>query len=92
MTDGSSYELVLTPPAVRGIRWGRPEAVAAAVIEFLTVALVTCTAPTEVAKPHGCSGDSRPAFHRRVNQRRPAHACERHVLDRLASTRFRCGL
>ena len=40
MTDGSSYELVLTPPAVRAIRSGLPEAVAAAVIEFLTGALV----------------------------------------------------
>jgi mRNA-degrading endonuclease RelE of RelBE toxin-antitoxin system len=40
MTDGSSYELVLTPPAARAIRSGLSEAVAAAVIEFLTGALV----------------------------------------------------
>ncbi len=40
MTGAAAYELVLTPPAVRAIRTGRPEAVAAAVIEFLTGALV----------------------------------------------------
>jgi mRNA interferase RelE/StbE len=40
VTDGSSYELVLTPPAVRAIRSGLPEAVAAAVIEFVTGALL----------------------------------------------------
>jgi mRNA-degrading endonuclease RelE of RelBE toxin-antitoxin system len=34
------YELVLTPPATRAIRTGLPESVAAAVIEFLTGALV----------------------------------------------------
>jgi len=34
------YELVLTPPAARAIRTGLPEAVAAAVIEFVTGALV----------------------------------------------------
>ncbi len=34
------YELVLTPPAARPIRAGLPEAVAAAVIEFVTGALV----------------------------------------------------
>ena len=49
MTDGSSYELVLTPPAVRAIRSGLPEAVAAAVIEFLTGALVDT--PRRVGKP-----------------------------------------
>ena len=49
MTDGSSYELVLTPPAVRAIRSGLPEAVAAAVIEFLTGALVDN--PRRVGKP-----------------------------------------
>ena len=49
MTDGSSYELVLTPPAVRAIRSGLPEAVAAAVIEFLTGALVDN--PHRVGKP-----------------------------------------
>ncbi len=36
----SDCELVLTPPAVRAVRSGLPEAVAAAVIEFLTGALV----------------------------------------------------
>ena len=35
----SAYELVLTPPAVRAVRTGLPEPVAAAVIEFLTGAL-----------------------------------------------------
>ena len=39
MSDGD-YELVLTPPATRAIRSGLPETVAAAVIEFLTGALV----------------------------------------------------
>lgn len=34
------YELVVTPPAVRAIRSGLPEPVAAAVVEFLTGALV----------------------------------------------------
>ena len=40
MTDSSPYELVLTPPAVRATRSALPEAFAAAVIEFLTGALV----------------------------------------------------
>lgn len=35
----ASYELVLTPPAVRVVESGLPEGVAAAVIEFLTGAL-----------------------------------------------------
>jgi mRNA interferase RelE/StbE len=34
------YGLVLTPPAIRAVRSGPPEGVAAAVIEFLTGALV----------------------------------------------------
>ena len=34
------YGLVLTPPAIRAVRSALPEAVAAAVIEFLTGALV----------------------------------------------------
>jgi len=38
--DPEPYELVLTPPAARAIRTGLPEAVAAAVIEFVTGALV----------------------------------------------------
>ena len=49
MTDGSSDELVLTPPAVRAIGSWLPEAVAAAVIEFLTGALVGN--PRRVGKP-----------------------------------------
>ena len=49
MTDGPTYELVLTPPAVMAIRSGLPEAVAAAVIEFLTGALVD--ASRRVGKP-----------------------------------------
>ncbi len=49
MTEGSSYELVLTPPAVRAIQSGLPEGVAAAVIEFLTGALVDN--PRRVGKP-----------------------------------------
>ncbi len=36
----AAYELVLTPPAARAVRNGLPESVAAAVIEFLTGALV----------------------------------------------------
>jgi mRNA interferase RelE/StbE len=43
------YELVLTPPAVRAVRSGLPEAVAAAVIEFLTGALIRN--PHRVGKP-----------------------------------------
>ena len=34
------YELILTPPAIRAIQSGLPEAIAAAVIEFLTGALI----------------------------------------------------
>lgn len=49
MTEGSSYELVLTPPAVRAIQAGLPEAVAVAVIEFLTGALIDN--PHRVGKP-----------------------------------------
>ena len=49
MTDGSPYELVLTPPAVRAIQSGVPEGVAAAVIEFLTGALID--RPRRVGKP-----------------------------------------
>lgn len=39
MSDAPN-ELVLTPPAIRAIRSGLPEGVAAAAIEFLTGALV----------------------------------------------------
>jgi mRNA interferase RelE/StbE len=41
VSDDEGYELVLTPPAVRAIRTGLPEAVAAAVIEFMTGPLVS---------------------------------------------------
>ena len=40
MNEREGYELVLTPPAVRAIQAGLPEAVAAAVIEFMTGPLV----------------------------------------------------
>ncbi len=40
MHDGPAYELVITPPAARAIRSGLPESVAAAVLEFLTGALL----------------------------------------------------
>jgi mRNA interferase RelE/StbE len=40
VSDDEGYELVLTPPAVRAIRTGLPEAVAAAVVEFMTGPLV----------------------------------------------------
>jgi len=43
------YELVLTPPAVRAVQPQRPEPVAAAVIEFLTGALIAD--PRRVGKP-----------------------------------------
>ena len=49
MMDGSSYEPVLTPPAVRTTRSGLADVVAAAVIEFLTGALVHN--PHRVGKP-----------------------------------------
>lgn len=49
MTDPDPYELVLTPPAVRAIRSRLPEAVAAAVIEFVTGALITN--PRRIGKP-----------------------------------------
>ena len=39
MTE-AHYELVLTPPAIRAVQSGQPEGIAAAVIEFLTGALV----------------------------------------------------
>ena len=40
MKGDGGCELVLTPPAVRAIQTGLPEAVAAAVIEFMTGPLV----------------------------------------------------
>jgi mRNA interferase RelE/StbE len=44
-----AYELVLTPPARRAITDGLPEAIAVAVIDFLTTALVGN--PHRVGKP-----------------------------------------
>lgn len=41
MTGPDSYELVLTPPAIRAIQSKLSESVAAAVIEFLTGALIS---------------------------------------------------
>jgi mRNA-degrading endonuclease RelE of RelBE toxin-antitoxin system len=49
VTEPEPHQLVLTPPAVRAIRSGLPEAVAAAVIEFLAGPLVTN--PQRVGKP-----------------------------------------
>lgn len=49
MNDQDPYELVVTPPAVRAIRTRLPEAVAAAVIEFVTGPLITN--PHRVGKP-----------------------------------------
>ncbi len=43
------HELVLTPPAVRAIQAKLPEAVAAAVVEFMTGALIDN--PRRVGKP-----------------------------------------
>ena len=41
MTQPGPYELVLTPPARRALTDRLPEAIAAAVIDFLTTALVS---------------------------------------------------
>jgi len=49
VSEFDRFELVLTPPAVRAIRSALPEAVAAAVIEFLTDALVSN--PRGIGKP-----------------------------------------
>ena len=38
--QGTDYELILTPPAVLAVTGKLPEAVAAAVIEFLTTSLI----------------------------------------------------
>lgn len=40
MSADSEYELIVTPPAARAISEELPEAVAAAVIEFLTTSLL----------------------------------------------------
>ena len=49
MTSDEAWELVLTPPARRALSKGLPEAVATAVIDFLTSALVL--EPRRVGKP-----------------------------------------
>lgn len=49
MSEEDEYELVLTPPARRALTARLPEAVAAAVINFLTTALVR--EPRRVGKP-----------------------------------------
>ena len=49
MNEGEPYELVVTPPAVKAIQSGLPEAVAAAVVEFVTVPLIEN--PHRVGKP-----------------------------------------
>lgn len=49
MSDHAPYEIVLTPPATRAIRDRLPEVVAAAVVEFMTTALVGN--PHRVGKP-----------------------------------------
>ncbi|MFN7149560.1 MAG: type II toxin-antitoxin system RelE family toxin [Microthrixaceae bacterium] len=49
MSADEPYELVLTPPAVRAIQTKLSEAVAAAVVEFLTGALIE--SPRRVGKP-----------------------------------------
>lgn len=49
MSEEGEYELVVTPPARRALTERLPEAVAAAVINFLTTALVR--EPRRVGKP-----------------------------------------
>lgn len=49
MSDAEGYELLVTPPAARALAEGLPEAVATAVIEFLTTTLVR--EPHRVGKP-----------------------------------------
>ena len=49
MTAWEEYELVLTPPAQRAVSERLPEAIAVAVIDFLTTALVR--EPRRVGKP-----------------------------------------
>lgn len=49
MSEASEYELTVTPPAARALAESLPEAVAIAVIEFLTTALVR--EPRRVGKP-----------------------------------------
>lgn len=49
MSNAEGYELLVTPPAARALAEGLPEAVATAVIEFLTTTLVR--EPHRVGKP-----------------------------------------
>jgi mRNA interferase RelE/StbE len=49
VSEQGGYELVLTPPAERALAGKLPEAVAAAVIEFLTTTLIQ--QPARVGKP-----------------------------------------
>lgn len=49
MSSQGEYELVLTPPARRALTERLPEAVATAVIDFLTTTLIT--EPRRVGKP-----------------------------------------
>jgi mRNA interferase RelE/StbE len=49
VTQPQPWELVLTPPARRALTDRLPEAVATAVIDFLTTALIT--EPRRVGKP-----------------------------------------
>lgn len=49
MNAGEDYELVLTPPARRALTDELPEAVAAAVVDLLTTAIVR--EPRRVGKP-----------------------------------------
>jgi mRNA-degrading endonuclease RelE of RelBE toxin-antitoxin system len=49
VSEASEYELTVTPPAARALAESLPEAVAIAVIEFLTTALVR--EPRRVGKP-----------------------------------------
>lgn len=51
MSHDDPYQLVVTPPAGRALADHLPEAVAAAVIDFLTTALITN--PRRVGKPLG---------------------------------------
>ena len=49
MSGGPDYELVLTPPARRALEGKPPEAVATAVVDFLTTTLIE--QPRRVGKP-----------------------------------------
>jgi len=49
VSEGEDYELVLTPPARRALTDELPEAVAAAVIDLLTTAIVQ--EPRRIGKP-----------------------------------------